>query len=122
YENIEETITKSGNSLREDLEAEIVAYGDINIKEIQEFFDLELYFREKELIFDFEELVSQDGAAIELGELRNSLQKIKSVFTSNTTQKLFELLVANPKSIKTLADSEGFLQFLTLALESVQKV
>jgi len=42
YEMIEETITKSGNSLREDLEAEILAYADINIKEIHEFFDLEI--------------------------------------------------------------------------------
>lgn len=122
YENIEETITKSGNSLREDLEAEIVAYSDINIKEIQEYFDLELYFREKDLIFDFEELAPQDQAAIEIGELRSSLQQINDVFTSKGAQKFFELLGANPKSIKTLDDAEKFLRFSGLELESIQKV
>ncbi|MEJ0021461.1 MAG: AAA domain-containing protein [Candidatus Doudnabacteria bacterium] len=122
YENIEETIIKSGNSLKEDLEAEMVAYENINIKEIQEFFDLELYFSEKVLFFDFEELAPQDEVAIELGELRSSLQQIKNVFTSNVTQKFFELLEVTPKSIRTLDDSENFLRLLMLALESIQKV
>lgn len=122
YESIEETITKSGNSLREDIEAEVVAYSDINIKEIHEFFDLELYFSEKDLIFDLDELTQQNEAAIELGELRSSLQQIKGTFTSSETLKLFELLAVNPKSIKTLDDYESFLQFLILALEGVQKV
>lgn len=122
YSTIEETITKSGNSLREDLEAEIVAYSDINIKEIHEFFDLEIYFREKDLIFDIEELVQQDEAAIELGDLRTSLQQIKSTVTSNETQKLFELLETNPKAIKSLDDCESFMRFLTLALEGVEKI
>ncbi|MFA6944286.1 MAG: AAA domain-containing protein [Pedobacter sp.] len=122
YDSIEETITKSGNSLREDIEAEIVAYSDINIKEIHEFFDLELYFNEKDLIFDLDELAQQNEAAIELGELRSSLQQIKGTFTSNETLKLFELLAVNPKSIKTLDDYESLLQFLVMALEGVQKV
>ena len=68
YETIEETITKFANSLREDLEAEIVAYGDINIKEIQEFFDLELYFNEKKATF--QSLDKGEFGGIE-GEFRN---------------------------------------------------
>ena len=122
YETIEETITKFANSLREDLEAEIVAYGDINIKEIQEFFDLELYFNEKDLIFDFEELAPQNEAVIELGDLRSSLRQIKDILTSNEVQKLFELFTINLKSIKTFDDFESLLRFLMIILESVQKI
>jgi len=122
YEMIEETITKSGNSLREDLEAEILAYADINIKEIHEFFDLEIYFRDSDLIFDLEEVVQEDGAAVELGELRTSLHQIKSTIASDGTKKLLELLEVNPKTIKTLDDYEKFLQFLGLTLESIEKI
>lgn len=122
YSSIEETITKSGNSLREDIEAEIIAYSDIDIKEIHEFFDLELYFSEKDLIFDLEELAQEKESAIELGELRNSLQQIKNTLTSNETLELFKLLNVNPKSIITLDDYESLSQFLILGLEGIQKV
>ena len=122
YDTIEETITKSANSLREDLEAEIIAYGDINIKEIQEFFDLELYFNEKDLIFDFQELLQQNEAAIDLGDLRTSLQQIRSIITSDGVQKLFELFAINLKTIKTFDDFENLLRFLMIILESVQKI
>jgi superfamily I DNA and/or RNA helicase/very-short-patch-repair endonuclease len=122
YEAIAETITKSGSSLKEDLEAEIIAYDDINIKEIHEFFDLELYFRDNDLIFDLEELAQQNEAAIELGDLRSSLHQIKSTLISTEAKKLFETLELNPKTIKTLDDYEKFLQFLGLTLESIQKI
>ena len=122
YGEIAENITKSENSLKEDLEAEILAYGDIDIKEIHEFFDLELYFRDTDLIFDFEELAQQVDAVIELGDLRNSLHQIKGAFSSNEAKRLFELLEVNPKAIKTLNDYEKLLQFLELALDSIQKI
>ena len=122
HENVEETIAKSSNSLKEDLEAEILTYAEINLQEISEFFDLELYFRDKELVFDLDELIQQDEAAIELGDLKNSLSQIKNTLTSDGTQKLFELVEVKPGAIKTLNDYERLLQFLALTLESVQKI
>ncbi len=122
YENVAETILKSSNSLKEDLEAEILAYDEINIKEIHEYFDLELYYRDKDLIFDIEELVQQDEAAIELEDLKNSLQTIKNWFTSDDARILFALIKINPNTIKNFSDYEKFLQFLELTLESIQKI
>lgn len=122
YETIEETITKSTNSLKEDLEVEILAYNNISIQEIHEFFDLELYFRDKDTIFDSEEFTKQDEAVVELSDLRSSLSNIRNTLASAETQDLFELLKVSPKSIKTLKSCEGFLQFLSLTLESVQKI
>jgi len=122
HDTIEETIAKSSNSLKEELEAEILAYEDINIKEIHEFFDLELYFRDKELIFDIDELAQQDEAAIELGDLRHSLHQIKNGFTSDGMKKLFTLLEVNPKTINTINDYERFLQFVTLTVENIKKI
>lgn len=122
YEIVEETIIKSSNSLKDDLEAEILAYSDIDIKEIHEFFDLEIYFRDKGLIYDIEELAQHDDAAIELGDLKASLHQVKNALSSDKAEKLFELLGIIPKEIKTLADYEKFLQFLSLTMESIQKI
>src|SRR3972149_3996795 len=82
YENVADTITKSQNSLKEDLEAEILAYDEISIREIHEFFDLELYFRDKDVVFDIDELTAQDESAIEIGDIRNSLLQIKNSASS----------------------------------------
>lgn len=122
HDSIEETIKRSSNSLREDIEAEIVAYSDIDIKEIHEFFDLELYFSEKDLILDLEEMAQQNEAAIELGELRSSLQQIKNTLISSETSKLFQLLSINLNSLISLEDYEKFSQFLILAIEGIQKI
>lgn len=122
YETIEETIGKSANSLKEDLEVEILAYNDISIQEIHEFFDLELYFRAKDIIFDSEEFTRQDEAIVELSDLRSSLSRIKNTLASTETQNLFELLKVDPTSIQTVKNCEGFLQFLALTLGSIQKI
>jgi len=122
YEAVADTIVKSSNSLKEDLEAEILAYSEIEIKEIFEFFDLELYFRDKDLILDHEELAQQDEAVIELGDLRSSLHQIKTILSSEEMQKLCELLEIHPQSLRTLDGYERFLRFLTLTTESIQKI
>ncbi len=122
HETVEETITKSSNSLKEDLEAEILAYDNISIREIHEYFDLELYFRDKDLIFDIDELAKQNEAAIELGDLRSSLSQIRNTLTSGEAKNLFALLEVDPKAIKTLDECQKFFQFLLLTLESIQKI
>lgn len=122
YDSLEETIEKSGNTLREDIEAEIVSYQDIDIKEIHEYFDLELYFRDKDLIFDSEELRFEAEAAIQLGELRNSLLQIHEVLESKNAQDIFELYKINLKSFKTINDFKNFLDLLEISLESVKEI
>ena len=47
HDALESDIEKVGNTLKEDLEAEILAYGEIDLKEIHELIDLETYFEEK---------------------------------------------------------------------------
>jgi len=44
YGTLESNIEKSGNTLKEDLQAEILAYKEIDLKEIHELFDLESYY------------------------------------------------------------------------------
>ncbi len=122
YETIESTIEKSGNTLREDIEAEILAYDDVNIKEIHEYFDLELYFRDRDLVFDIEELLGDEEAAIELGDLRISLHRIKDIAVSGEFEQLLELIQVKKGSLKTLQDNQGLLHLLNLAVESIEKI
>lgn len=122
YENVADTITKSQNSLKEDLEAEILAYDEISIREIHEFFDLELYFRDKDVVFDIDELTAQDESAIEIGDIRNSLLQIKNVLDSDKTVRIFELIEISPSTIRTFSNFNNLLQFLTLTLESIERI
>lgn len=122
YENIEESISKSANTLKEDIEAEIVAYDDVDIKEIHEYFDLELYFREKDLFFDFEELSDKEDADVELGDLRTSLKDIKETFASDTFKNILDLIKVKKSDLKTLEDNKKLLDLVKLAVESVEKI
>ena len=122
YEKIVDTITKSKNSLKEDLEAEILAYDDISIKDIQEYFELELHFANNELFYDIAELTSQEQAVMDLEAMRSSINNIKSTLNSDEMKTLLDILGLKSKSLKTLDDYKGFLRFLALTLESLQNI
>ncbi len=122
YETIESSISKYENTLKEDVEAEILAYDDVNIKEIHEFFDLEIYFRDKDLVFDIDELLKEDEAVIELGDLRISLHRIKDTFASNDFNELLDLIKVKKETLKTLQDNKDLLSFFNLTVESIEKI
>jgi hypothetical protein len=48
YETVEQHIQKGTNTLKEDLEAEIIAYGDIHVEEVQELVALENSLQESD--------------------------------------------------------------------------
>ena len=121
-ETIKRSIPKYKNTLKEDIEAEIRAYEDVNIKEIHEFFDLEIYFRDKGLVFDIDELLKVDEAIIELGDLRISLHRIKDVFASNDFNELLDLIRVKRETLKTLQDNKDLLSILNLTVESIEKI
>ncbi|PIV42601.1 MAG: hypothetical protein COS26_01735 [Candidatus Nealsonbacteria bacterium CG02_land_8_20_14_3_00_40_11] len=96
-------IEKVGNTLKEDLEAEILAYGEIDLKEIHELIDLETYFEEKGFPLDIDEAIKNSESASELEELRSILTdlkvKIKDYdFDIDPQSKPAESLVNNIKS------------------------
>lgn len=77
YETLEQNIQKSKNTLKEDLEAEILAYSEINIKEIYELFELESYYEKHEHVVDIEEVLKIPESSIELEEFRKILKSFK---------------------------------------------
>ena len=122
HEMIEQNITKSVNSLKEDIEAEIIAYDDISLQEIKEFYQLENYLKNAKSIFDAEELLSQNRSSIELAELRTSLIQVREIFKGELISDLLALLGSSRQQIAAIGDYEYLLLFLGDVLESAKKV
>ena len=122
HETIEENISKSTNSLKDDLEAEIVACEDIDIKEVQELVALENTLKEVEFVFDLNEMLGDEQSALELSDLRSSLEIFKCSLEHDGFLKLLSLIGLKRESIKSLKEYENLLKFFSLAHESVGKL
>lgn len=122
HETIEQNIEKSTNSLKEDLEAEIIAYSDIDVQEIKELVGLENALKDIKLSFNLDELLKVDQSAVELGDFRTSLESFKNVYDSDGLIKLLTLVGIKHKDIKSLDEYENLLRFLAVALESINKL
>ena len=66
YDAIESYIEKLQNTLKKDLKAEILTYEEIDLKEIHELLCLEFYYQDKGFPVDIEEVLNQQGSAVEL--------------------------------------------------------
>ncbi|MDD3548803.1 MAG: AAA domain-containing protein [Candidatus Pacebacteria bacterium] len=116
YPKLEKNIDKTINSLKEDLEAEILAYGNINIEEIYELFKLEDYYKEKGCVVDIDEVLKQPESAIELEEFRKILTNLKSKLAEYKGGRIVEnkLLRLFEFSVDTFSDLSSFQKFLYL--------
>ncbi len=116
YPALEKNIDKTMNSLKEDLEAEILAYNNINIEEIYELFKLEDYYKEKGCAVDIDEVLRQPESAIELEEFRKILTNLKSRLAEYKDGKIIEnkLLRLFEFSVDTFSDLSSFQKFLYL--------
>ena len=61
---VEENISKLSNSLKEDIEAETLAYSDIDLREITEFCGLEEFYSSRQYDFDLDELSENENAVV----------------------------------------------------------
>lgn len=77
YDDLEDNIDKSQNSLRDDIEAEIFTCKEVDIKEIQEFANLENYFEKTGFPFDISEALENPESANQLEEVRSIFENIK---------------------------------------------
>ena len=104
YKDLEENIGKLSNTLKEDLEAEILKYSDIDIKKIHELLDLESYYDSNGFPIDIEEIIDQVDSAIELEEFRKILliikkQIIETNIEQNNPLNLFSLTYKDFESV-----------------------
>lgn len=111
YKDIEENIGKLTNTLKEDLEAEVLKYGEIDINRIHELLDLEVYYNANGYPIDTDELLNQHDSAIELEEFRRIFFLIKErIVVTNTGQN--NLLSLFNLTYKDFENVGIFLSFL----------
>jgi len=127
YGELENNIEKLGNTLKEDLEAEILAYEEIDLKEIHELFDLESYYSNKGFPVDIDEVLDQSESAIELEEFRKIFLSLKDKLIINQDEKekeaqLFELLNFSIDEFKDIANFQKYLWLLNFLTSSIAKI
>lgn len=106
---LESDIEKLSNTLKEDLQAEILAYGDIDLKEIHELFDLESHFENQGYPFDISEAIQNQEASGDLEELHSILLNLKTKlksynYTFDPQSKPTKSLIENLKSAISLLE------------------
>lgn len=122
YETVEQHIQKGTNTLKEDLEAEIIAYGDIHVEEVQELVALENSLKESDFPFDAKEFLKDDQSPVQLYEFGSSLESFKEAFESQELSKLLALVGVSHRDLKTLDEYENLLRFTSTAQANIQKL
>jgi very-short-patch-repair endonuclease len=100
YSSIEENISMLSNSLKEDIEAETLAYSDIDIQEINEFCGLEEFYSSNPYYFDLNELSEDDNAVVFFDDLRSLLISIPDIFKDDCLSKILNIELETLKSIE----------------------
>lgn len=124
HSSIEEDIEKNSNTLKEDLEAEILAYSEIDINEIFELFNLEeLFYTKKDFIFNIEEVLEKEGSAVELEELRSALINLKNkLLNPNYNELLEKNLGLNFGAIKSVSEFETIVRIISVILQNTKEI
>jgi very-short-patch-repair endonuclease len=97
-EAIDETIEKSSNSLKQDIELESLAFGEIDMKEISELFLLEDKFRKNAFDFDLEEILTDPQGGYDLDVLRSGLLGFREIEENKYFSRICKLLGESPET------------------------
>ena len=80
---IDSEISGLQDSLKEDLEAEILSYGEVEIKDIQEFYALDTYYDNHPFYFEKKELFKDSDSTLYFDKLRSILKELPERFEKN---------------------------------------
>ena len=116
---IEENILKISSTLKEDIEAETLAYSEIDLKEINEFYSLENFYSNKVYDFDLDELSQDEKAVIFFDELRTSLNSLPEIIKNDVVSRIFNV---NISSINTTEEFLGILAIILAYYHIVEDV
>ncbi len=112
YEKLGNSIERTSNTLKDELENEIVCYGDIDLREVYEMIDIEQQYEDTDSPIDISEALNRPNAADELEEFRKIFLNLKELFES-------ELIMELPESMRPgateLGNMSGLLEFSQVA-------
>lgn len=127
YGKLESNIEKLSNTLKEDLQAEVLSYEEINLQEIYELFNLESYYITKGFPVDIDEVLNQVESAIELEEFRKIFLSLKEKLIIDQYKKekdanFFELLNFSINDFKDITSFQNYLLLLSFLYSVIAKI
>jgi len=114
-EAIDDTIEKSSNSLKQDIELESLAYGEIDMQEISELFQLEEKYKKSDFFFDVKEIMKDGQGGYDLDTLRTGLLGFREIEENNSFTRICRILDDSPENF------EGYVSVLA-ALGNAAKI
>lgn len=119
YTNLESNITKTKNSIKEELEAELISYNGLQTEQILEFVALEKSLNNIMTYIDQVESASDPDFAFELEEVKNIINKLNEIAENNELLSLFNLSL---KSFNSVEEFKEFIKVLKLLLDVITKL
>jgi ssDNA-binding Zn-finger/Zn-ribbon topoisomerase 1 len=105
------------NTLREDIEAEKLAYSNLDKEEVNEYLYLDKYLKESSTPLDIEELANSESGSQDLDNLFVCIQNITELFNGDSEFYKYDYLTLN-----SLDDLHSHVESLSLINESAEKV
>ncbi|MFC1928378.1 AAA domain-containing protein [Chloroflexota bacterium] len=116
HETLMENIAKSTNTLKEYIEAEVLAYEGINNEEIRELAELELYYAENFCPIELTETSGIPNSAILIEDSKELMRNLSIFFADRRSKvqsdKLFELFRTSVSDFKDIDVCCDFLDIL----------
>jgi len=103
-ETIDESISQSSNSLKQDIELESLAYGEVDLKEIAELVQLEVGNKKGVYLFDLDEVLSNPQGGYDLDTLRTGLIGFQEIQGDKNFSRICRLLGKAPESFVDFTD------------------
>jgi superfamily I DNA and/or RNA helicase len=103
-ETIDESISQSSNSLKQDIELESLAYGEVDLKEIAELVQLEVGNKKGAYLFDLDEVLSSPQGGYDLDTLRTGLIGFQEIQGDKSFNRICKLLGKAPETFDDFTD------------------
>lgn len=113
YENIEQTIEKTANTVREELEAESLTCGEIDFKDIRNEEKLEEWFKSQPCLVNIQEMVDSPSSTEDLEEIRRIVADLgRKMSQKDFNDDVSSLLNLEANSFVGLDDFKSYLNNL----------
>ena len=118
-EFLDESILQSSTSLKQDIELESLAYGDVDLREVYELNTLEDKFAKTEFVFDLDEVQLNPQGGYDIDSIRNGMSAWRELVENKHLQRICDAL--NTK-MGDITDLPIIVSALTTAKEIQDKI
>lgn len=121
HETLEQTIHQSADSLKDDVEAEVIAYADVDVPEISEWAKLEAHYDREEHLVDSQELAEDEESQAELEDMRTLLLVLRDLSSKDSSTSALAAAL-RLGSVQTVDELSRFLQSAAMVERTISQV